>query len=169
MKGINFGRGGVLNSASFSKIFVCRGERIKVTRSYLHEIDCPDCGSKQNTKIFESINVSVNPELKEELFQGRINLFRCKSCGNEASIPAALLYHDMTKRFCVQFYPFNWLERDNFLENFTKEGGLNIGLWMKISKHSKYMERTHIVFEMSELVRYVIFRDKLHEKWGKAS
>ena len=139
-----------------------------MSRSKFVEIDCPECGLKQEVSIWESINVTVDPDLKEKIFQGRINVLQCQKCGIESFIPVPLMYHDMRKKFCVQFYPFNWLELDDFLQNFTKEGGLNIGFF-KLPKYSKYFKWTHIVFDMNEFVRYVIFRDKLQEKWEMAS
>lgn len=139
-----------------------------MTRLGSLEIDCPECNIKQNVTIWESVNVTLDPDLKEKLFQGRINVFQCQKCGVRALIPVPLLYHDMTKRFCVQFYPYNWLENDDFLENFAKDGELNIELF-SIPKASGYMKRTQIVFDMDELVRYVLFRDKLHERSKKAS
>jgi len=138
-----------------------------MTKERMEEIDCPKCGRKQAETVWDTINVTLNPELKEKLFQGEINRFRCKGCGNEAFVSLPLLYHDMDKKYCVQYYPVDWLEYDQILDNFTREGDLNIPL--PVTKTLEYMEKIHVVFEMEELVRYIIFRDKLSEKWEKAS
>jgi predicted RNA-binding Zn-ribbon protein involved in translation (DUF1610 family) len=138
-----------------------------MTKERMEEIDCPKCGEKQTETLWDTMNVTLNPELKEKLFQGEINRFRCKNCGNEAYISLPLLYHDMGKKYCVQYYPFDWLEYDQILDNFTREGDLNFPL--PVVRTLEYMEKIHIVFEMGELVRYIIFRDKLSEKWEKAS
>ncbi len=76
-----------------------------MTIERMEEIDCPKCGKKQTETIRDTINVTLNPELKEKLFQGEINKFRCKVCGNEAFISLPLFYHDMDKKYCVQYYP----------------------------------------------------------------
>jgi predicted nucleic-acid-binding Zn-ribbon protein len=138
-----------------------------MTKERMEEIDCPKCGAKQTETLWETINVTLNPELKEKLFQGEINRFRCKNCGNEAYISLPLLYHDMRKKYCVQYYPFDWLEDDQMLDDFSREGEPNFSL--PVARTLEYMEKIHIVFEMGELVRYIIFRDKLSEKWEKAS
>lgn len=132
-----------------------------MTRPNLHEIECPKCGAKQTETVWESINATINPDLKEKLIQGQINVFHCQKCREEAFVSIPLLYHDMTRKFCVQFYPFEWLRYDRCLEDFTWDADLNIPFPMP--KYTDFMKRTHIVFDMNELVRYVIFRDKLSE------
>ena len=138
-----------------------------MTRKRMEEIDCPKCDRKQTETVWNTINVTLNPELKEKLFQGEINKSRCKNCGNEAFISLPLLYHDMDKKYCVQYYPFELLDYDQFFDNFNREGNLNFSL--PSVKTVKYMKNIHVVFEMGELERYIIFRDKLSEKWEKAS
>jgi hypothetical protein len=39
------------------------------------ELGCPKCNEKQSITLYESINVSLDPSLKEKLFRGEINLF----------------------------------------------------------------------------------------------
>ena len=39
------------------------------------EFQCPSCNSSQTIEIWRSINTQENPELKKELFEGRINVF----------------------------------------------------------------------------------------------
>jgi len=89
-----------------------------MTMSRSIEIDCPNCGSEQNVMIWETINTDVNPDLNQKLFEGQINVLQCQKCGTKAFIPVPLLYHDMAKRFYVQFYPFDWIENNDFLDNF---------------------------------------------------
>jgi len=45
-----------------------------MTKITTDEVECQACGSKQNVEIFESINVTNQPELKEKLFQGQLNI-----------------------------------------------------------------------------------------------
>jgi predicted RNA-binding Zn-ribbon protein involved in translation (DUF1610 family) len=131
------------------------------------KIDCPKCGINQTVTIWDSINVTEDPDLKEKLLKGEINIFRCQKCGDEAVIPMPLLYHDMEKRFFIQYYPFSWIESENFFEGFNKEGELDVKrLPRRLRNHFK---KAQIVFDMEELLRYVIFRDRLNEKWADAS
>ncbi len=42
------------------------------------ELECPKCGTRQNVFLYDSINVSIDPNLKEKLFKGEINVFQCE-------------------------------------------------------------------------------------------
>jgi predicted RNA-binding Zn-ribbon protein involved in translation (DUF1610 family) len=66
-----------------------------MSRLTFHEIECPECGLKQKVNIYESVNVTHDPDLKEELLQGKINIFKCHKCGHQSIINNPLLYHDM--------------------------------------------------------------------------
>ena len=141
-----------------------------MTRITTHEIECQACGSKQDTEIFESINVTVDPELKEKLFKGEINKFICEKCSHEAMVDISLLYNDMERKFSVQYYPYQWIFDESFLNGFTKQGEPE---WTRDERVPKkimgHLKWTHIVFSMDELIRYIMFRDRVSEKWKRSS
>lgn len=129
------------------------------------EIECPECKEKQATTVWYSLNSSLDPEDKELLFAGKINMFHCQTCSHDAFIPLDFLYHDMGKRFCFQFYPLHYLENDEFFNSFTPEGQPAFGeMTEKTEKQAPYFLRTHVVFSMDALIHYVMFRDKLFAK-----
>jgi predicted nucleic-acid-binding Zn-ribbon protein len=88
------------------------------------EISCPKCGNTQARVVWDSINVTLNPELRDKLFDADVNMFSCQKCGQRAFVNLPLLYHDMNRRFCVQYYPQKLLDNKDFFEQFTKEGEL---------------------------------------------
>lgn len=134
------------------------------------EVECPECGEKQNITIWTSLNATVDPKAKGELFDGGINAFKCRKCGYEDVYDSELLYHDMEKKFCVQYYPFRWIDSDDFLKNFDKKGEREYGPEYEISngsgmsKQYEYIMRPHVVFDIDELMRYVIFMDKVYKQ-----
>ncbi|MGB9592277.1 MAG: CpXC domain-containing protein, partial [Candidatus Kryptoniota bacterium] len=65
--------------------------------------------------VWESLNVTVDSDLKKKLFAGEINKFECEKCGNKAFVNAPILYHDMEQQFCVQYYPSEMLDDSDFL------------------------------------------------------
>lgn len=128
------------------------------------QVSCPNCLEEQSVIVWETLNATLNPEAKQELFENRINLFVCIECGFELQLSAELLYHDMKKEFCVLYYPFEGVDRGGLVGKFNEHGGLSgrsRGFNEEEGKAYDYMKDIHVVFSMEELVRYVIFRDKL--------
>lgn len=124
-------------------------------------VECPRCGSMGKAIVWDSINVVLSPRLKEELLAGKLNRFHCDCCGFETCVSANLLYHDMELDFIAQFYPFERTDQDQFFSEFTANAQFDLqGTGMEDGA-SAYFLNPHIVFSMDELIRYVIFRDKL--------
>lgn len=134
------------------------------------EARCPACGEESSAPVWRSMNVTQDPEAKELLLAGTVNVFQCPKCRYESMLDIDFLYHDMEKRFCVQYYPYERLGDDRFLANFTTdaEPGIAVPDGMQVKPGMEYLTHPHIVFEMGELVRYVAFRDRLYELGGAA-
>jgi len=131
----------------------------------IHEnqtVNCPKCAHEQNADIWSSINVSLNPEGRNKLFDGEINRFKCEKCGYEALIPAPLLYHDPNRKFAVHYFPPESIKKVKFLEQFDLYGKLTVGDKLDFDI-PEYMLDIQIVFNMDELITYVIFREMLLE------
>jgi hypothetical protein len=125
-------------------------------------LECPHCKNSQEVTVWDSVNVSLDPTLKEQLFHAQINAFSCKKCGKASFINTPLMYHDMSAQFCVQYYPPEALDDKGFFKQFNPDGTLAMpGVPEALVKQAAYLTRVHIVFDMSELVRYVMFRDRL--------
>ena len=134
-----------------------------MSRHHPTEIECPKCNTNVNITLFSSLNVSSSPESKEDLLKGKINLFQCSNCDHKAYVAIPFIYHDVESHFCVQYFPFESINEENFFDNFMPDGKLFINLSGQNIECMQYMEDTHVVFSMHELVQYVIFRDKLRE------
>lgn len=66
---------------------------------------CPECEKQFEITIYESINVSVHPLLKEKVLNGEIFEAKCPICNNTYDICYDCLYHDMGKKFFIWFAP----------------------------------------------------------------
>jgi RNA polymerase subunit RPABC4/transcription elongation factor Spt4 len=128
------------------------------------EARCPACGAESQATVWRSINATLDPEAKTQLLAGIVNVFTCPKCRYESLLDIDLLYHDMEQGFCVQYYPYERLGDDGFLAGFGLDGRprFSVPEGMVLSE-ADYFTRPHIVFELGELVRYVAFRDRLHE------
>ena len=125
-------------------------------------VSCPNCSNKQEIEVWESINVTIDPALKEQLFNGTINSFKCSICTYETRIETALLYHDMTQEFAVQYYPYSFLKIKEFLEdqrNITHH--FDELLKSEPKNIPRYLLKPHIVFSLEEMCRYVIYIEKV--------
>lgn len=126
-------------------------------------VTCPHCGKEQEFEVWQSLNVTLDPDVKARFLRGEINVFACDACGERSLCDGPLLYHDMERKFSAQYIPWEKASDPAFLKGFTSEGTLPVreddpfaGL-----PEMQYLHRPHVVFDMSELLRYVVFRDGL--------
>lgn len=75
--------------------------------NYKQSIKCPKCGHLQEMNVWSSITCDDSPDLKQDLLEAKINIFRCEDCGQAALVPAPLLYHDKDKKLLISFTPCN--------------------------------------------------------------
>lgn len=69
---------------------------------------CPKCGTEGEIDLYESVNVTGNPELLEAVKNRKINSFHCEKCSFKNEIMMPFLYHDMDdmdKNLMVWVYP----------------------------------------------------------------
>lgn len=75
--------------------------------SNLEEITCP-CGEVFEAELLSAISVSDNPELKEALMAGEVNLVSCPKCGEMFYAECFILYHDSDNEFIAFVYPLTF-------------------------------------------------------------
>ncbi len=68
---------------------------------------CPSCGHKGKFKMYESVNVSLDPKLRDEVISGKIFEWICPECSKSYNIRYDLLYHDMDNAFQIYYSPNN--------------------------------------------------------------
>lgn len=115
--------------------------------------------------VWSSLNADVTPEARVRLLEGKINVSECEACDETFMIDAPLLYHDMSRRFLIQYYPFGTVEDADFLARFDQCG--RESAYREIGRNGPglavagYLDQLHIVFSMAELVRYALFRERV--------
>ena len=67
--------------------------------------NCPHCNTIQDLKIYNSVNVTIEPELKNKVLQGKLNSQQCTNCKKEINIVSGFLYHDMVNQLMINFSP----------------------------------------------------------------
>lgn len=129
-------------------------------------VACPGCGKQAIARIHSTLNVTLDPKLREDLFNFRINLFQCPSCRKEAILAGPLLYHDMNRQFAIQFYPASYVDEEEFYDRFdgdplTRNDDLAL---VSTDKMPRHLYSPQIVFDIDELRRYIVFRERLYER-----
>ena len=59
-------------------------------------LKCPKCGAENQFRFYDSVNVSLDPELKGKVLDGSLFKMKCTKCGSETVVRYDLLYHDMS-------------------------------------------------------------------------
>lgn len=70
-------------------------------------VKCPQCGHLSEITVWNSITVNDSPDLKADLLSGKVNMFKCSSCGYVALMSVPMLYHDEDKKLMISFSPTN--------------------------------------------------------------
>lgn len=76
------------------------------------QIRCPNCGKRQKTTVWTGINIRVNPELREELYQDRLNVTVCPKCNIGIQVVTGLYWNDMDKKVWIEMTPHKLSEKE---------------------------------------------------------
>lgn len=63
------------------------------------------CGEEIDFEYYASVNVDVDPNLKQKVLNREINLFKCDKCGFQQELAFRFLYHDMKNKIMVLVLP----------------------------------------------------------------
>lgn len=66
-------------------------------------IKCPYCKKEGTFTIWHSLNIQINPEMKDNVVKGTIFKYHCPFCEESFFISYDFLYHDMEKNLMI-FY-----------------------------------------------------------------
>jgi len=66
---------------------------------------CCQCGGKSELKVYRSINVSEDSQLKAKVRDGSLFVWKCPSCGQVNLVKYESLYHDPDKKLMVWLIP----------------------------------------------------------------
>lgn len=69
------------------------------------QTQCPNCGQPITADVTQVIDVGQNPQLKERLLSGQLNLAQCQTCGFQGQLPVPLVYHDPEEELLMTFTP----------------------------------------------------------------
>jgi len=83
---------------------------------------CP-CGTEFTDTIYQTVNVTLEPQLLYRLLAGSLNVPVCPNCGRKAASPQPFFFHDMKRELFAYVHPHEQVsdeERDELLERLRK-------------------------------------------------
>src|SRR5438552_3618111 len=84
------------------------------------EMTCPACKIPNAVEVWSSLNVREDPELKELLLGGEVNMMECKACREVFYAEHFLLYHDPDSELLAFVYPQSYEEKQAEWEEKTR-------------------------------------------------
>ena len=79
--------------------------QINMSKNSTHQIPCPSCGHTGEFTRWDSINVDLDPDMREKAKCGAIFTWTCPHCGETFTVPYATLYHDMKRNLMIYYLP----------------------------------------------------------------
>ena len=110
-------------------------------------ITCPNC-NKKTTIIYDSLNITLDPEKKEKLLNGELFQRECPHCHESFPLDFGFLYHDMEKHLKIHYCP---AEDDSTMDESDEE--LTAEFMMMSVKDSYIFRMVHGIENLQEKIR----------------
>ncbi len=89
------------------------------------QINCPNCGTPFAAEVTQIIDVGRQPELKQKLLSGQLNVAVCPACGSGGQLASAMLYHDPAHELFMMYVPqelqMDQLQQEQYIGRLTRE------------------------------------------------
>ena len=53
-----------------------------MSRNHIEKVTCPGCGKEADFTVWDSVNTTLEPDLKEKVLTGDLFKFTCPECGH---------------------------------------------------------------------------------------
>ena len=67
------------------------------------KITCPGCGKESDFAVWQSVNTSLDPGMKEKVLNRELFRFTCPHCGAETEVDYPFLYHQMEDKIMIYY------------------------------------------------------------------
>ncbi len=72
---------------------------------YYAKVTCPACGRPFQTPVEQILDARVDPEAKQRMLSGFVNVAMCPACGAGGSLNLPFIYHDPDKEVALLYLP----------------------------------------------------------------
>lgn len=124
------------------------------------QITCPRCQSPMIADVHQVIDVGQQPELKQRLLSGQINVAVCSSCGAAGQLSTPIVYHDPQHELFMLYVPtemnMNQMEREQWIGRLTRQ----------VVDNLPPEQRKGYLFQPQEIINMETFMEKVLETEG---
>lgn len=116
-----------------------------------YNIRCPKCHEEQNVQLYDSVNISSEPDLRQKLMQNELNAVKCATCGFRFVVDKPLLYNDANHGILIYWLPPGNQSLDEAQQVFRESMHHMSG----VLPDNVEAPRVHLVFHRSELIERI--------------
>lgn len=69
------------------------------------QVSCPRCRTPIAADIQQLFDMNTDPQAKQKLLSGAVNMIQCPSCGYQGMYPTPIVYHDPQKELLLTYFP----------------------------------------------------------------
>lgn len=123
------------------------------------QTQCPRCKAPVVSEIEQLFDLNVNPQAKQRLLSGQVNVIHCPACGYEGMLGTPIVYHDPEKELLLTFVPSELGLPANEQEKLI--GPLLNQVMNKLppEKRKAYLLRPQTMFTFQTLIERVLEAD----------
>lgn len=97
-----------------------------MSKKIIKQIKCNECNTILDFEVYESVNVTLQPTLKEKVLNDSIYLLECSECGKKFYLSYPFLYNDMDSGYMINLNNSNNKEEEiqtfrDLVANINKE------------------------------------------------
>ena len=112
------------------------------------QVACPNCQQPVPTEVEQLFDLTVDPEAKERLLGGAVNVIRCPNCAYQGNLATPVVYHDPSKEILLTFFP---PEMNRTMEEQERTIGPLIN---KVVNNLKQEDRKGYLFKPQQMFTY---------------
>lgn len=124
------------------------------------QIRCPQCGTPFMAEVHQVVDADLQPELKQQLLSGRLNVAICPSCGAGGQLSTPLIYHDSQHELFMIFVPqeinINQMQREQMIGQMSR----------KVMESLPPEKRKAYLFQPQTILSMQTFMEKVLETEG---
>lgn len=132
--------------------------------SYYAKVTCPACGRPFQTPVEQVLDVRAEPEAKQRMLSGLVNVVRCPACGAAGGLNLPFIYHDPAKEVALLYLPLEAGKSE--VERQKVAGALTRRLMDSLPPEERkgYLLQQETFINMETMVRRVLELDGVTEQ-----